>query len=239
MRYSTVFVIIGLIIISSYVLVDVSYYSSKLAVEDNITSPMIKIPSIGVNEKINNVSISQGVYHEEQSFLPTKGETILFGHRTSYGSPFLALDRLKKSDKISIFWPDIGEVTYVVNNSYVVPATYRMDVNQSLQNLYLITCTPIGTTNERLIIQCTMESVKPFNKEILKENPTKNNAIYILIAFLILGLIFTALYPKDDRIYILATIIILFLILLYAYIFKLPPDIIGSKIVGVNDFLSF
>lgn len=240
MRISTVFVIIALVVISSYALIEVGYYSNKIAAEDNISSPMIEIPKIGVNEKINNVSISQGVFHEEQSFLPSKGEVILFGHRTSFGSPFLFLDQLKSNDNVILLWPDIGEVTYTVNKSYVVSPYYHMNVNQSSQKLYLITCTPIGTTKERLIVECDMASLKPLTKDKkLKEIPNKNYGIYIMIAFLSIGLIFAYFYPKEDRIYIFATIIILFFILLLAYIFKLPPDIVSSKIYYLDNFFSF
>ena len=63
-KLATVVVIIGLLVVGMYALLEVSYYSSKLSIEKDLSSPVVLIPSIGVNEKINNVSISQGVYHE-------------------------------------------------------------------------------------------------------------------------------------------------------------------------------
>ena len=67
---STIIVIICMLIIGLYAMGEVNYFSSKIAVERNIESPAIVIPSIGVNEKINNQSLSQGVSHEPSSYMP-------------------------------------------------------------------------------------------------------------------------------------------------------------------------
>ena len=53
---STIIIIVCLLIIGLYVMGEVNYFSSKVAVERNIDSPKIIIPSIGVDEKINNES---------------------------------------------------------------------------------------------------------------------------------------------------------------------------------------
>ena len=58
---STIIIIICILIIGLYAMGEVNYFSSKIAVERNIESPTIVIPDIGVNEKINNVSLNQGV----------------------------------------------------------------------------------------------------------------------------------------------------------------------------------
>jgi len=53
---STIIVIICLLIIGLYAMGEVNYFSTKVVVEKsvNVDSPKIVIPSIGVNEKINN-----------------------------------------------------------------------------------------------------------------------------------------------------------------------------------------
>ena len=48
---STIIIIVCLLIIGLYVMGEVNYFSSKVAVERNIDSPKIIIPSIGVDEK--------------------------------------------------------------------------------------------------------------------------------------------------------------------------------------------
>ena len=57
----TLIVIIALIILAMYAFTEVTYFSSKIVVERNIESPVLTIPELGVQEKINNVSKTQGV----------------------------------------------------------------------------------------------------------------------------------------------------------------------------------
>ena len=70
---------------------EVNYFSTKSVVEKNIESPKIIIPSIGVDEKINNESLNYGVLSDPGENIPTKEALLLFGHRTLQGSPFLRL----------------------------------------------------------------------------------------------------------------------------------------------------
>jgi sortase A len=234
-KIATVVVIIGLVIVGMYALLEVSYYSSKVSIEKDLSSPVVLVPSIGVNEKINNVSISQGVYHEEVSKLPTKGDVILFGHRTSYSSPFLRLNELKAGDKVILEWPNIGQVNYTVKNSTIVPASYLLPVNNDTQRLYLITCDPPGFTTNRLIVAADMDGVGPLNDTITKENPNMNNALIISVVFLSLGLILSYFYPiKEDRLYILIAVLIISGILFFAYFVPFDPDIVASKINWLN-----
>ena len=234
-KLTTVVVIIALIVVGMYALLEVSYYSSKVSIEKDVTSPVVLIPSIGINEKINNVSISQGVYHEEVSFLPTKGEVILFGHRTSYSSPFFNLNQLKSGDTVTLEWPNIGQVNYTVNSSTIVPASYQLPVHKDVQKIYLITCDPPGFTTNRLIVVADMDKVGPLNDTIVKENPNMHNALIICVLFLGLGLVLSYFYPiKEDRIFILAAVLIMSGILIFAYFVPFDPDIIASKINWLN-----
>ena len=91
---STVIVIICIIIIGLYAAGEVNYFSQKTVSEKNITSPVVLIEKVGINEKINNVSLSQGVMLDEKSGIPTQGDVVLFGHRTLQGSPFLRLNEV-------------------------------------------------------------------------------------------------------------------------------------------------
>lgn len=235
MKIATIVVIIALVVVGMYTLLEVTYFSSKVAIERDLSSPVVLIPAIGVNEKINNISISQGVYHEEFSYEPSKGEVILFGHRTSYGSPFLRLNELKTGDVVTLQWEGIGEVNYTIKNSKIVPASYLLPVNNSAQRLYLITCDPPGFTTNRLIIEADMTNVGSLDKSILKENPQEHYAFYIAIGFLVVGLLLAFFYPiKEDRLYILITILAISAVLFYAYFFPFSPEIIGSKIEWLN-----
>lgn len=231
---TTIIVIICLIIIGLYAMGEVNYFSSKIIVERNIEAPTIVIDSIGVNEKINNESLSQGVFHEPTSYTPTNGDTLLFGHRTLQGSPFLRLDELSQGDTLLLEWPGIGEIKYTVVNKTIVPATNDLRAQEGGDYLYLITCDPIGSTENRLIIQGELDSVNPLNTQIIKDNPQESNALIISGIFLIIGLIFSYFYPKDQRIYILGTILIISAVLFYCCINPIPSELIYEKIIFLN-----
>ena len=231
---TTIIVIICIIIIGLYAMGEVNYFSSKISVERNVDSPTVYIPSIGVEEKINNVSLSQGVMHDVSSYKPTQGDTLLFGHRTLQGSPFLRLNELKAGDTILLEWPGIGELNYKVVNSTIVPATYSLNAKENGDTLYLITCDPIGSTENRLIIEGELTAQNPINTTIIKNNPQESNAIIITAIFLVIGLVFSFFYPKNNRIYILAIVLIIFAILLYCCINPIPSELIYNKIIWLN-----
>ncbi len=243
MKLSTVLIIAGMLIISLYFLVEVSYYASaESSASQNINgTPYLLIPSISIDQSINNKSIDYGIYHEPESALPGLGTVVLFGHRTFHGSPFLNLDKLQKGDDITVSWPGIGNVEYKVAKSYIVPASYRLNVEQG-KTLFLITCYPLGSTKERLIIQAEQTKINPFNYS--NDKPTSDFPIpysFIFISgFLGLGLIVTYLYPvNNDKIFLLIAVIALTLFLVFAYLFPIPPNNIEAQISNINNLFNF
>ena len=230
---STIIVIICLLIIGLYAMGEVNYFSSKITLEKNIESPKIIIPSIGVEEKINNVSLNQGVLSDPGDSVPTKDPVVLYGHRTLQGSPFLRLNELGNGDTFLLEWPGVGELKYSVSNTKIVPADYELN-SLGENSVYLITCDPIGSTENRMIIQGDLIEKNPINKEILQNNPQESNAIIISAIFLIIGGIFSYFYPKNNRIYILATVLIISAVLFYFCISPIPSELIYDKIIFLN-----
>ena len=233
-KISTIIIIICILIIGLYALGEVNYFAYKITAEENIESPVVVIPSIGVEEKINNISLDYGVLMENNSFNPNEGDVMLFGHRTLQGSPFLRLHELKIGDSILLEWPDSGELNYSVTDTFIVSPDYKIDTQEGGDNIYLITCDPIGSTANRLIIQGELEDTNTINNKIIENNPQESYALYISLAFLIIGLIISFIYPKDERIYIFITVIIISVILLYCCINPFPSDIIYDKIIWLN-----
>ena len=231
---STIIIIICILIIGLYAMGEVNYFSSKIVVERNIESPAIVIPSIGVNEKINNISLNQGVLSDPGENIPTKDPIVLYGHRTLQGSPFLRLNELSKGDFLLLEWPGIGEINYTVTNSSIVPATYSPENFKGDDTLYLVTCDPIGSTANRLIVQGEIKNQSAINNEIIKDNPQESFALIISAAFLILGLGASFLFPKDNRIYIIATVLIVSAVLFYFCINPIPSELIYDKINFLN-----
>ena len=244
-KLATIITIIAFLIIGLYALTEVNYFSYKQVVEaDEINASVVVIPSIGVLEKINNVSISQGVYIDEQSNIPTKGDVVLFGHRTLQGSPFLRLDALKKGDVITLEWPEIGEVNYTVKSSKIVPSDYNLVLNESHmegdihnQEIYLITCNPIGSSAERLIVVGDLNSTSLLNETVLEENPHASWAWYITLGFLVLGLAVSFLSPKEERKIILAVVIIITLVLVYFCIFPISSQVWADQLGWLNSLM--
>ena len=231
---STIIVIICICIIGLYAMGEVNYFSSKIAVEKNINEPTILIPKVGITEKINNVSLNQGVLQDPGYYTPNNGDILLFGHRTLQGSPFLRLNEISKGDTLILEWPGVGEVNYTVVNKTIVPATYQLNAKEGGKALYLITCDPIGSTENRLIIEGEKTSQSPINEKVLNENPQASWAWYLSAAFLVLGLLFSLINPKEQRIYIIACVLIISAILFYFCINPIPSEIIYDKINFLN-----
>ena len=230
----TIIVIICIIIIGMYAMGEVNYFASKAVVERNVTSPTVVIPSIGVQEKINNVSLNQGVFHELDSYNPDVGDVLIFGHRTLQGSPFLRLNEIHKGDSFILEWPGIGELKYQVIDTTIVPASYDLTAQEGGKNAYLITCDPIGSTENRLIVKGELVSTQPINTAIINSNPQESNALFLTAIFLVIGLIFSFFYPKDNRVYILATVLIITAILAFCCIHPIPSELIYDKIIFLN-----
>lgn len=230
---ATIIVIICLLIIGLYAMGEVNYFSTKNVVEKNIESPKIIIPSIGVDEKINNESLNYGVLSDPGENIPSKDPLILYGHRTLQGSPFLRLNEISQGDSFLIEWPGIGELNYTVVNTTIVPATYELPAYDE-NSVCLITCDPIGSTENRMIIQGELSEISSINEEIINNNPQESHALIITAIFLIIGLAFSYFYPKENRIYILVTVLIISAALFYCCINPIPSELIYDKIIFLN-----
>ncbi|MDD6048471.1 MAG: class E sortase [Methanobrevibacter ruminantium] len=241
---TTIIVVIAFLIIGLYALTEVNYFSYKQVAESkDVNASVVVIPAIGVFEKINNVSLSQGVYIDETSNIPTKGDTVLYGHRTLQGSPFLRLDTLKKGDVVTVEWPGIGEVNYTVKESEIIAPTNFLDLNEShandvnSQDLYLVTCHPIGSSAQRLVVTAELDSISPINETVLEQNPQAHWAWLITAGFLILGLIVTYFTPVEERKIILAVVIAITIVLAYFCIFPISSQVWADQLGWLNSLI--
>lgn len=231
---STIIIIICICIIGLYAAGEVNYFSAKTISEKNITSPVVIIEKVGIHEKINNVSLSQGVMMDEHSSIPTRGDVMLFGHRTLQGSPFLRLNEVNNGDIITLEWPGIGEAQYRVIDKSIVPATYQLSSTQSGDHVFLITCDPIGSTANRLIIEGELVNVNSINENQIQNNPQESYAFLLTGLFLIIGLVITLIYPREMRPYILATVIIITAMLFYFCFNPISSQFIYDNIILLN-----
>lgn len=81
------------------------------------------------------------------------GRVIVSGHRTTYGAPFWALDKLRAGDDIEVesAW---GDFTYVVERTEVVAPDNTSIANpvSKVPELVLTTCNPRFSASERLVV---------------------------------------------------------------------------------------
>lgn len=237
MKFSTAMVLVGMVIISLYFLIEVEYYAYSKNINTNPQdTPYLKIPKIGVNESINNRSIDYGIYFEPKSYKPSQGTTILFGHRTLHGSPFLNLDKLQPGDKMYVEWPTIGNVSYTMVNSTIVDASYQMPVEQG-NYLFLITCYPLGSDEKRLIIQAKYDTITPLITTQNVANPQAPMGVMLILGLLAGGMILGRVYPvTEDRKFIYIAAVALTLLLVYAYFFPVPTNNLESMLSEANKF---
>ncbi len=236
MKLSTLFVLLGMIVISFYGLIEVSYYASAQQLRTKqFKYSYLEIPIIGIDQPINNISINYGIYHDPESAKPSYGTVAIFGHRTFMGSPFLNLNKLQPGDNISINWPGIGDVEYQVLNSTIVPASYRLSIEQG-NVLFLITCYPLGSDKERLMIEAKQLKIYPVQNDIKDPTDDQPYAVAIILGFFALGSLLSYLYPvKEDRyiVFIVSIAITIFLIL--GYFLPSLSDFIQAQLSWINN----
>jgi len=118
------------------------------------------------NKKEYTEALKEGVAHAAGTFLPGMGGSVtLFAHSTDsdfnvslYNAVFYKIDELKPGDEI-VIWFLGKKLIYLVTGSQVVGpkdvSVFRGE--KSGEKLYLVTCTPRGTTKNRLIVEAELK----------------------------------------------------------------------------------
>lgn len=123
---------------------------------------LIKIPTIGVDrvvvEGVGVPDLKKGPGHYPGTAMPGQiGNTVISGHRTTYGAPFNRLDELKVGDEI-IVYDQTGPFKYIVSETKVVsPTAVEVLDPSSDARLTLTTCHPKFSARQRLIIVAQLE----------------------------------------------------------------------------------
>lgn len=129
-----------------------------------VISGIIEIPKINVGAAIlegtDDKALKYAVGHYPKTANPgEKGNCVLLGHRNYvYGHFFRRLDELETGDEVFIK-KDTKTYTYLVTESFVVGPEETWVLNDnSNSELTMITCTPIGTYTDRLVVKCALLS---------------------------------------------------------------------------------
>ncbi len=121
------------------------------------------IPNVNAADKFEyGQALSRGVAHAAGTYLPgMNGSVTLFAHSTDiaadverFNAVFYKLDELNPGDLITIWY--LGKkYDYQVTKTRVTPpddvSVFQPQSGQ--EKLYLVTCTPRGTTKNRLIVE--------------------------------------------------------------------------------------
>lgn len=120
------------------------------------------IPKIGVNIEIvegkDESALNKGAWRMPQTSTPDKGgNTVLTGHRWKYRPPseetFYLLDKLEMGDNFIVYWQGFEYDYKVASISVVFPDELDVLNPTSVPTITLITCTPLFSTEQRLIVR--------------------------------------------------------------------------------------
>ncbi|MGZ6005570.1 MAG: sortase [Candidatus Saccharimonadales bacterium] len=134
-----------------------------------------------VNEANFQLALRDGVVHYPQTAFPGQtGNVVIFGHSSGlwwapgkYKFVFTLLDKLTVNDKVFIDYKGV-RYTYRVTSTKVVQPTDLSVLDQGPVNtLTLITCTPVGTSDKRLIVSAKQLLPVPKSKaSASQQSPT-------------------------------------------------------------------
>lgn len=121
---------------------------------------LIRIPSLerlregwNVVEGVSLSDLKTGAGHMPHTPLPGQpGNSVISGHRTTYGQPFREFDELEPGDRIEVTTA-IGTHFYTVRESIIVQPT-ALWVTEPREGawLTLTTCNPTFSARERLVV---------------------------------------------------------------------------------------
>jgi sortase A len=158
---------------------------------DPTIAPAISIPAIDVKAPIVvdeksyvewkvQLALRQGVVHYGQTAMPgQKGNMVILGHSSGqlwapggYKFVFTLLEKLKAGDNITIDYQGT-RYTYQVTDSKVVTPDDLSILDQTSQpTLSLVTCTPVGTSKNRLVVHAKQISPKPITDHAVSKSTT-------------------------------------------------------------------
>jgi sortase A len=124
--------------------------------QNTLVIPRLKLQQQIYESPTGYPALNKGVWRHPGG-RPGQGKnTVLIGHRFTYGGPavFYHLDKVKPGDKLVLYWKQ-KKYTYQVEKSFVVPpsATEIQKVEVGRERLTIYTCTPLITAKNRLVIQ--------------------------------------------------------------------------------------
>jgi LPXTG-site transpeptidase (sortase) family protein len=106
------------------------------------------------------LALRNGVVHYGDTAVPGQnGNVAIFGHSSGqawapgdYKWIFTLLDKLRPGDQIKISYQGLSYIYEVTDSTVVAPTDLDVIAQTSKPTLTLITCTPVGTSTNRLVV---------------------------------------------------------------------------------------
>lgn len=129
--------------------------------QNNITGNRLVIPAMNLDTEIlegaSVKTVNNGAWRKPESSTPGQGgNTVIVGHRYSYNPgiahPFYSLDIVIAGDNIGVYWDGVLKNYQVKEVLVVDPSFVQIEQPTQDETLTLYTCTPLWTSNQRLVI---------------------------------------------------------------------------------------
>jgi sortase A len=139
---------------------EIEFINEDVPVEDEAFARLI-VPSLGLEaivfEGVGTETLTKGPGHMPGTPIPGQpGNSVISGHRTTYGRPFYDFDLLAAGDRIEIE-TSIGTHVYEVRESIIVaPTDVWVTDDRPGAWLTLTTCHPRFSARQRLIISAEL-----------------------------------------------------------------------------------
>lgn len=137
-----------------------------LSAEPSVIIPSIKVDAPVIFEPSQESSkfqlaLRRGVVNFPTTAKPGEpGNVVFFGHSSGqpwapgdYKFVFTMLDRLKAGDKVYVNYHDVQYMYQVTSLEVVLPSDISVLNSTATPGLTLITCTPVGTSEKRLVVR--------------------------------------------------------------------------------------
>jgi LPXTG-site transpeptidase (sortase) family protein len=125
----------------------------------------ILVPSIGVDKVIiegtGTGDLREGPGHWPETPFPGQGGNfVISGHRTTYGAPFLKLNKVQVGDEIDVVLP-YAVVEYMVTRTMIVdPKDVESVAQVGKEQISLAACHPIYSAKQRIVVQGDLVAFK-------------------------------------------------------------------------------
>jgi LPXTG-site transpeptidase (sortase) family protein len=125
----------------------------------------LSVASMGIEGEIHEgrgeETLDKGIWRRPQTSTPDKGSnTVLAAHRfqfTSGNNTFYNLDKVAIGDKLEIVWEGVRYVYTVTKTQEVLSRDIEIEGPTELPTLTLYTCTPLWTSEKRLVVSAVLD----------------------------------------------------------------------------------